>query len=104
MEVMRQQDGESPLPDAIPLDGIAPTPPSLVVRVQTDQPISSNPTAPTLDNADVGRLRVTGQLAYAIRDIKAAPGPLTKLRAALHVRALVLKRPVETPSPENAGT
>lgn len=103
MEVMTQQDGESPLPDAVPLDGIAPTPPSLVVRVQTDQPISTGHATTSLDSANVDRLRRVAALARAIRGICVAPGPSNKLRAAARVRWIVLHPDDPTP-PENCGT
>ena len=101
MQVMTQQPGESPLPDAVPLDGIAPTPPSLVVRVQTDQPISTGHATTSLDSANVERLRRVSALSRAIGCLGAAPGPIEKLRAATLLRTLVLHRP---DAPENCGT
>jgi hypothetical protein len=100
MEIMTQQEGESPLPDAVPLDGIAPTPPSLVVRVQTSEPLSSEHSAPSFDSADVGRLRRVAALSRAICGLGAAPGLVEKLRAAALVRDLVLHRPDGS---ENSG-
>lgn len=101
MEVMTQQDGESPLPDAVPLDGIAPTPPSLVVRVQTDEPISTGHATTALDSANVDRLRRAAVLSRAICGLGSASGPVEKLRAATLVRDLVLHRPDVS---ENCGT
>ena len=101
MQIMTQQAGESPLPDAVPLDGIAPTPPSLVVRVQTSEPLSSEHSAPSLDSADVERLRRVSALSHAICCLGAAPGQVEKLRAATLLRALVLHRP---DAAENCGT
>lgn len=101
MQVMTQQPGESPLPDAVPLDGIAPTPPSLVVRVQTSEPLSSEHSAPSLDSADVERLRRVSALSRAICRLGAAPEPREKLRAASLLRTLVLHRPDAS---ENCGT
>lgn len=101
MEVMTQQDGESPLPDAVPLDGIAPTPPSLVVRVQTDEPISTGHATTALDSANVERLRRVTALSRAIFGLGAAPRPIERLRAATLLRSLVLHRPSV---PENGGT
>lgn len=92
MKVMTQQEGESPLPDAVPLDGIAPTPPSLVVRVQTDQPLSSEhsaPSAPSLDSASIERLRRVAGLSRAICGLNAAAEPVVKLRAARVLRMLL---------------
>lgn len=93
MQVMTQQDGESPLPDAVPLDGIAPTPPSLVVRVQTDQPISTAHATTALDSANIDRLRRAAVLSRAICGLGSAVSPVEKLRAATLVRDLVLHRP-----------
>jgi hypothetical protein len=73
MQAMTQQPGENPLPDAGPLDGIAPTPPSLVVRVQTNEPLSSEHSAPSADSADVERLRRVSALSRAICRLGAAP-------------------------------
>ncbi len=101
MQVMTQQDGESPLPDAVPLDGVAPTPPSLVVRVQTDQPISTGHATTSLDSANVDRLRRVSALSRAICCLGAAPSAIEKLRAATLVRDLVLHRPDTS---ENCGT
>jgi hypothetical protein len=89
MDIMTQQPGESPLPDAIPLDGIAPTPPSLVVRVQTDQPISTGHATTSLDSANIDRLRRVAALSRAICGISAATGPLDRLQAAARVRWIV---------------
>jgi hypothetical protein len=103
MEVMTQQDGESPLPDAVPLDGVAPTPPSLVVRTQSDEPISTGHATTALDSANVERLRRAAALSRAILGICVAPGPSNKLRAAARVRWIVLNPDDPTP-PENCGT
>jgi hypothetical protein len=101
MQVMTQQDGESPLPDAVPLDGIAPAPPSLVVRVQTDESISTGHATTALDSANVERLRRVTALSRAICGLGAAPDPVERLRAATLLRSLVLQRP---DAPENGGT
>ncbi|CAN7646527.1 hypothetical protein [Paraburkholderia terricola] len=98
---MTQQDGESPLPDAVPLDGVGPTPPSLVVRVQTDEPIGTGHATTALDSANVERLRRVTALSRAIGGLGAAPGPIERLRAATLLRALVLHRPDAS---ENGGT
>lgn len=103
MQIMTQQDGESPLPNAVPLDGVAPTPPSLVVRVQTDQPLSSEHSAPSFDSASIERLRRASALARAMQGIRVAPGPSSKLRAAARVRWIVL-HPDDPEPPENCGT
>jgi len=102
MEIMTQQPGESPLPDAVPLDGIAPPPPSLAVRVQTDTPISTGH-ATTLDSADIDRLRRIAALSRAICALGAAAGPLDKLRAAARV-AWIVTHPAELSATENCGT
>lgn len=101
MEVMTQQDGESPLPDAVPLDGIAPTPPSLVVRMQTDQPISTGHATTTLDSIE--RLRRVACLSRVISGLSMAPGPSNKLRAASRLRWMLL-HPDDPVPPENCGT
>ncbi|MFM0405225.1 hypothetical protein [Paraburkholderia dipogonis] len=103
MQVMTQQDGESPLPDAVPLDGIAPTPPSLAVRVQTEQPISTGHATTSLDSTNVERLHRVAALARALQGIRVAPGPSNKLRAAARLRWIVLNPDDPTP-PENCGT
>lgn len=103
MKVMTQQDGESPLPDAVPLDGVTPTPPSLVVRVQTDQPISTGHATTSLDSANVDRLRRVAALGRALQGIRVAPGPSNKLRAAARVRWIVLNPDGPEP-PENCGS
>jgi hypothetical protein len=101
MEVMTQQDGESPLPDAVPLDGIAPTPPSLAVRVQTDAPISTGH-ATTLDSADIDRLRRSAALSRAICALRDASVPIEKLRAAGRV-AWIVAHPGKISTPENCS-
>ncbi|MDQ7977145.1 hypothetical protein QYH69_07780 [Paraburkholderia sp. SARCC-3016] len=101
MDIMTQQPGESPLPDAVPLDGIAPTPPSLAVRVQSDEPISTGHATTALDSANIDRLRRVAALSRAICGLGAALGPVEKLRAANRIQWLVT-HPDELS--ENVGT
>lgn len=98
---MTQRPGESLLPDAIPLDAIAPTPPSLVVRVQTSQPISTGHATTSLDSTSIDRLRRMSALSRAIFGISAAPDLLNKLQAVSRVRWIVLH---PDDPPENCGT
>jgi len=97
MQVMTQQPGESPLPDAVPLDGV--TPPSLAVRVQTDTPISTGH-ATTLDSADIDRLRRIAALSRAICALSSAGDPIEKLRAAARV-AWIVTHPAQFCASEN---
>jgi hypothetical protein len=70
----------------VPQVGILPDPPemdaapSLVFRVQSDEPISS---MPILDSAELGRLRVTAAL---IKLTKGFDGPLVRLALAEDLR------------------